>query len=63
MCVQVVGGNWVELPAGKYVLSGARKAVHCQLEAHVRYENLVSHAPEGEAQMHISAWHAHIVCH
>ena len=47
----VVGGNWVECPAGSYTLQGAddpRKASHCQLEGHVHYRDLVSHAPEGD---------------
>jgi DNA polymerase delta subunit 1 len=45
----VVGGNWIELPAGKYGLipDGAHHS-HCQLEGHIRWDALVSHAPEGE---------------
>ncbi len=44
---QVVGGNWVELPAGHYKLESARPATHCQLEAHIHYSHLVSHPSEG----------------
>lgn len=47
LCVQVVGGNWVELPAGRYTMITNRKATHSQLEAHVHYKDLISHAPEG----------------
>uniref|UniRef100_A0A804P190 DNA polymerase n=1 Tax=Zea mays TaxID=4577 RepID=A0A804P190_MAIZE len=43
----IVGGNWIELPAGKY-----RKAAcimsYCQLELDCLYSDLVSHAAEGE---------------
>ena len=47
----VVGGNWVECPAGSYTFHGqgdAGKQSHCQLEGHVNYKELISHAPEGE---------------
>lgn len=47
----VVGGNWVECPANTYTAHGPddpRKQSHCQLEAHVHYKHLISHAPEGE---------------
>lgn len=45
----VVGGNWVELPAGSYMLVAPQgHQTHCQLEAHLNYSELVSHAPEGE---------------
>ncbi|GAB2287233.1 DNA polymerase delta catalytic subunit [Dionaea muscipula] len=43
----VVGGNWIEAPAGKY-----RKTVknlsYCQLEFDCLYTYLISHIPEGE---------------
>ena len=43
------GGNWVEVPAAKYSLVAEQgRQTHCQIEAHVRYDSLVSHAPEGE---------------
>ena len=47
--VQVVGGNWVELPAGKYSLVAPHQhQSHCQLEAHLHYSSLVSHEPQGQ---------------
>ncbi|TVU01031.1 hypothetical protein EJB05_53512 [Eragrostis curvula] len=39
----IVGGNWIEVPAGKY-RKAARVMSYCQLE----YSDLVSHAAEGE---------------
>ncbi|RDB23547.1 DNA polymerase delta catalytic subunit [Hypsizygus marmoreus] len=45
---KVVGMNWIEVPAGKYsIVSDAGKRSHCQLEINVRYDNFISHAPEG----------------
>ena len=44
--VPQVGGNWIELPAGTYAVPAARQT-YCQIEAHVRYDKLISHAPEG----------------
>lgn len=45
----IVGGNWVELPAGKYSFSPpGQLQSHCQLEAHVRWDSVHSHAPDGE---------------
>ncbi|EJT46496.1 hypothetical protein A1Q1_04928 [Trichosporon asahii var. asahii CBS 2479] len=47
--VQLVGMNWVEVPAGKYsVLRGSEKRSRCQLEFTMHYSDLVSHAPEGD---------------
>ena len=44
----VVGGGWVELPAGSYsVTPWAARSSHCQIEAHVHFGRLVTHAPEG----------------
>jgi hypothetical protein len=44
-----VGGSWVEVPAGKYTRAQERdKKTYCQIEAHVHYKNLITHAPEGE---------------
>ena len=45
----IVGGSWVELPAGKYSLlpSGAQQS-HCQIEAHINFESVISHPCEGE---------------
>lgn len=35
---QVVGMNWIEVPAGKYsLLKGKEKKSHCQIELSVRY--------------------------
>lgn len=45
---QVVGCNWVELPAGAYQLSPVN-TTFCQIEAHIQADKLVSHAPEGES--------------
>lgn len=43
------GCNWVEAPKGAYsVRSAAQKKSLCQLEIDITYDNLVSHAPEGE---------------
>ena len=43
----VVGGNWVELPAGCYT-HRAKKQSMCQYECDVRYDKVVSHAPDGQ---------------
>lgn len=46
----VVGGNWVELPAGVHTYQGpasSNKLSHCQMEAHIHCSKLVSHKPEG----------------
>eukprot|EP01104_Vermistella_antarctica_P006744 TRINITY_DN17448_c0_g1_i1.p1 TRINITY_DN17448_c0_g1~~TRINITY_DN17448_c0_g1_i1.p1 ORF type:complete len:1124 (+),score=279.27 TRINITY_DN17448_c0_g1_i1:349-3372(+) len=41
----VVGGNWLEIPAGMYKLHGDNtKESHCQIEASVCYKNLISHS-------------------
>uniref|UniRef100_A0A7S3QWA8 DNA polymerase n=1 Tax=Dunaliella tertiolecta TaxID=3047 RepID=A0A7S3QWA8_DUNTE len=49
----VVGGNWVELPAGTYQLvpkdnKDNKGLTWCSIEAHIRHENLISHPAEGE---------------
>uniref|UniRef100_A0A2K6U0N3 DNA polymerase n=1 Tax=Saimiri boliviensis boliviensis TaxID=39432 RepID=A0A2K6U0N3_SAIBB len=46
----IVGCNWLELPAGKYALRLKEKATQCQLEADVLWSNVVSHPPEGPWQ-------------
>uniref|UniRef100_A0A4X1VUK5 DNA polymerase n=2 Tax=Sus scrofa TaxID=9823 RepID=A0A4X1VUK5_PIG len=46
----VVGCNWLELPAGKYLLRPEGKATLCQLEADVLWSDVVSHPPEGPWQ-------------
>ncbi|CAA7034877.1 unnamed protein product [Microthlaspi erraticum] len=43
----IVGGNWIEVPAGKYK-KDARTLSYCQLEFHCLYSDLISHAAEGE---------------
>lgn len=46
----VVGGNWVELPAGVHTYQGpasSNKLSHCQMEAHIHCSKLISHKPEG----------------
>ncbi|RLM58573.1 DNA polymerase delta catalytic subunit [Panicum miliaceum] len=43
----IVGGNWIEVPAGKY-RKAARVMSYCQLELGCLYSDLVSHAAEGE---------------
>ncbi|TYK07460.1 DNA polymerase delta catalytic subunit [Cucumis melo var. makuwa] len=43
----VVGGNWIEVPVGKYKKT-VRSSSYCQLEFDCLYSDLISHAPEGE---------------
>ncbi|KAF8011824.1 hypothetical protein BT93_I0077 [Corymbia citriodora subsp. variegata] len=43
----VVGGNWIEVPAGKYRRT-AKNLSYCQLEFDCLYSELISHSPEGE---------------
>ncbi|KAK3160118.1 hypothetical protein QOZ80_1BG0055410 [Eleusine coracana subsp. coracana] len=43
----IVGGNWIEVPAGKY-RKAARIMSYCQLELDCVYSDLMSHAAEGE---------------
>ncbi|XAR73141.1 DNA-directed DNA polymerase [Bertholletia excelsa] len=43
----IVGGNWIEVPAGRYKKS-ARNLSYCQLEFDCLYLELISHTPEGE---------------
>ncbi|XP_027905407.1 DNA polymerase delta catalytic subunit [Vigna unguiculata] len=43
----IVGGNWIEIPAGKYKKI-VKNMSYCQLEFDCLYCDLVSHAPEGE---------------
>lgn len=47
---EVVGGNWVELPAGLHTYQGpasSNKLSHCQMEAHIHCSKVISHKPEG----------------
>ena len=47
--VQIVGMNWVELPAGKYQMRhGISKISNCQIECQIDYKHIISHAPVGE---------------
>ncbi|XP_058089815.1 DNA polymerase delta catalytic subunit isoform X2 [Magnolia sinica] len=43
----IVGGNWIEVPARKY-MKATKSISYCQLEFDCLYSELVSHAPEGE---------------
>ena len=43
----IVGGNWIEVPAGKYKKT-AKNLSYCQLEFDCLYSELTSHIPEGE---------------
>ncbi|KAG6396243.1 hypothetical protein SASPL_142389 [Salvia splendens] len=43
----IVGGNWIEVPQGKYKKTG-RNLSYCQLEFDCLFTDLISHAPEGE---------------
>ena len=63
---EVVGGNWVELPAGMHTYQGpasSNKLSHCQMEAHIHCNKLISHKPEGmlecpiEKAVHVDATH------
>ncbi|XP_035302481.1 DNA polymerase delta catalytic subunit isoform X3 [Cricetulus griseus] len=46
----IVGCNWLELPAGKYVWRTEKKATQCQLEVDVLWSDVISHPPEGQWQ-------------
>ncbi|XP_078434058.1 DNA polymerase delta subunit 1 [Wolffia australiana] len=43
----IVGGNWIELPIGKYK-KASKSITSCQLELECLYSELVSHVPDGE---------------
>ncbi|CAH9062009.1 unnamed protein product [Cuscuta europaea] len=43
----IVGGNWIEVPVGKYKKS-AKNISYSQLEFGCLYSDLISHKPEGE---------------
>lgn len=57
---EVVGCNWIELPAGKYKvrspgIEGSYKSdgqlqSHCQIEVDIAFDEFISHAPEGISQ-------------
>eukprot|EP00850_Spirogloea_muscicola_P024564 SM001060S14104 [mRNA] locus=s1060:77:1785:- [translate_table: standard] len=42
----IVGGNWVELPAGDYVPVATPLSL-CQIEVDIWYDRIMSHRPEG----------------
>lgn len=48
----IVGCNWIELPAGKWFMrkfnTTPKNTSLCQIEVDISYENIISHAPEGE---------------
>ncbi|KAF7294521.1 DNA polymerase [Mycena kentingensis (nom. inval.)] len=47
--IQVVGMNWIEVPADKYtILTGQKRKSRCQLEISVNYNDFISYAPEGD---------------
>ncbi|XP_017656623.1 DNA polymerase delta catalytic subunit isoform X2 [Nannospalax galili] len=46
----IVGCNWLELPAGKYLRRVEKMATLCQLEVDVLWSDVVSHPPEGPWQ-------------
>ncbi|PKA57109.1 DNA polymerase delta catalytic subunit [Apostasia shenzhenica] len=43
----IVGGNWIEVPAGKYTKT-TKSMSYCQMEFNCVYSDLVSHVPDGE---------------
>ncbi|KAI0084485.1 DNA polymerase family B-domain-containing protein [Irpex rosettiformis] len=47
---KVVGMNWIEVPKGKYIVLKEGKKSHCQLEIEVRWDQFISHSPEGAWQ-------------
>ncbi|KAF9245286.1 DNA polymerase family B-domain-containing protein [Melanogaster broomeanus] len=48
---QVVGMNWIEIPAGKYKLVSAEaRRSTCQIELNTRWNAFISHSPEGDWQ-------------
>lgn len=47
--LQVVGMNWIEVPAGKYHLRSEKEQdSHCQLEVDMAFDAFISHPAEGE---------------
>ncbi|CAG8721053.1 16526_t:CDS:2, partial [Acaulospora morrowiae] len=46
---KVTGGNWIELPPKSYRIKQKSEQVsHCQIELVTRYDQFISHAPDGE---------------
>lgn len=52
--LDVVGCNWIEVPASKYKLrtregnNGVRWTSRCQIEFDIAYQDFVSHPAEGD---------------
>lgn len=44
--LDIVGCNWIELPAGKHFESN-RDLTHCQIERTIDYRDVISHQPDG----------------
>lgn len=48
----IVGCNWLEMPANKWYLrssvSNPKISTLCQLETDISFEDLISHQPEGK---------------
>ncbi|TFY75983.1 hypothetical protein EWM64_g8027, partial [Hericium alpestre] len=44
----VVGMNWIEVPAGTYILVNGSRKSNCQIELDVKWDKFISHAPEGQ---------------
>lgn len=48
----IVGCNWIELPAGKWFprsfQSVPKPSTLCQIEIDISYKDLISHQPEGD---------------
>ncbi|CDZ96215.1 delta dna polymerase [Phaffia rhodozyma] len=46
---KITGMNWLEIPAGKYIIRPAgRKVSKCQIEMDCKSDDLISHAPEND---------------
>ncbi|KDN38570.1 hypothetical protein K437DRAFT_259358 [Tilletiaria anomala UBC 951] len=46
---QIVGMNWIEIPAGEYtVRKGASKVSLVQIEVDCQHDKLISHSPDGD---------------
>jgi DNA polymerase delta subunit 1 len=47
--MNIVGCNWIELPAGVYKLRNSKEYMsRCQLEIDLNYKDIISHPAEGE---------------
>ena len=61
----IVGCNWIEIPAGKYKVRTPKISSHkseasptsrCQLEIDVAWDELISHVPEGRCRFVLCAF-------